>query len=244
MSSLTTPLAELIGGRTAKPFEKAFDIRTVGDLLRHYPRRMAERGELTDLASLRIDDDVTVLAEVLTSGIKGYDKGLRVEVVVSDGRGRLNLVFFGKRSTWRLRELHPGVRGLFSGRVGMFGKTRQLAHPDYLLLHGDGLDEHEADDFAGALIPVYAASKDLRTWTISNTVHIVLGMLDPLPDPVPVEMRARRGLLTFDTAIRTIHRPANRDEWYAARRRLKWDEALGVQLALAQRRAKALIIRR
>ncbi|HEY8826706.1 MAG TPA: ATP-dependent DNA helicase RecG [Jatrophihabitantaceae bacterium] len=239
MSTLTTPLADLIGGRTAKPFEKAFDIQTVGDLLRHYPRRMAERGELTDLASLRIDDDVTVMAEVRSSKVVGYDKGLRLEVVVGDGRGTLKLVFFGKRSTWRERELEPGVRGLFSGKVGMFNKTRQLAHPEYLLLHGDELDAHEADDFAGALIPVYPASKDVRTWTISKTMRIALGMLDPLPDPVPAEIRARRELLDFDTAIRTIHRPADRDEWYAARHRLKWDEALGVQLALAQRRAKA-----
>jgi ATP-dependent DNA helicase RecG len=239
MSVLDKPLADLVGGRTAKPMEKAFDIRTVGDLLRHYPRRMAERGELTDLASLRVDEDVTVMAEVLSSETKGWDKGLRAEIVVSDGRGKLTLVFFGKRNTWRAKELQPGLRGLFSGKVGMFGKTRQLIHPEYLILHGDELDAHEADDFAGALIPVYPASQQVRTWTISNAVRIVLEMLDPLPDPVPAVVRAQHGLLDFDTAIRAIHRPGSRDEWYAARRRLKWDEALGLQLALAQRRAAA-----
>jgi ATP-dependent DNA helicase RecG len=239
MSTLDTPLAEMIGGRTVKPMEKAFGIRTVGDLLRHYPRRMAERGELTDLASLRVDEDVTVMAEVLSSGVKGYDKGLRAEIVVSDGHGKLSLVFFGRRNTWRADELQPGMRGLFSGKVGIFGKTRQLVHPEYMILRGDELDAHEADDFAGALIPVYPASKDVRTWTISNAVRTVLRMLDPLPDPVPAKARAQRGLLDFDTAIRAIHHPADRDEWYAARRRLKWDEALGVQLALAQRRAAA-----
>jgi ATP-dependent DNA helicase RecG len=207
--------------------------------LRHYPRRMAERGELTDLASLRVDEDVTVMAEVLSSGVKGYDKGLRAEIVVSDGHGKLSLVFFGRRNTWRADELQPGMRGLFSGKVGIFGKTRQLVHPEYMILRGDELDAHEADDFAGALIPVYPASKDVRTWTISNAVRTVLRMLDPLPDPVPAKARAQRGLLDFDTAIRAIHHPADRDEWYAARRRLKWDEALGVQLALAQRRAAA-----
>jgi ATP-dependent DNA helicase RecG len=239
MSTLDTPLAEMIGGRTVKPMEKAFGIRTVGDLLRHYPRRMAERGELTDLASLRVDEDVTVMAEVLSSGVKGYDKGLRAEIVVSDGHGKLSLVFFGRRNTWRADELQPGMRGLFSGKVGIFGRTRQLVHPEYMILRGDELDAHEADDFAGALIPVYPASKDVRTWTISNAVRTVLRMLDPLPDPVPAKARAQRGLLDFDTAIRAIHHPADRDEWYAARRRLKWDEALGVQLALAQRRAAA-----
>ena len=63
------------------------------------------------------------------------------------------------------------MRGLFSGKVGMFGKTRQLIHPEYMILRGDDLDAHEADDFAGALIPVYPATKDVRTWTISNAVR-------------------------------------------------------------------------
>ncbi len=44
--------------------EKAFGLRTTGDLLRHYPRRYARRGELTDLASLRDGEDVTVFAQV------------------------------------------------------------------------------------------------------------------------------------------------------------------------------------
>ncbi|MCW2656697.1 MAG: ATP-dependent helicase RecG, partial [Jatrophihabitans sp.] len=62
MASLDTPLPDVVGGRTAKPLEKAFGMRTVRDLLGHYPRRMAERGELTELGSLRVDDEVTVVA--------------------------------------------------------------------------------------------------------------------------------------------------------------------------------------
>ena len=244
MITLDSRLDDVVG-RAAKILEKAFGLRTVGDLLRHYPRRLAERGELTDLASLRVDDEVTVLADVRSSQVKGppsHGRGSsssqRLVVVVSDGSGTLDLVFFG-RGVWRAKDLVPGVRGLFSGKVGVFNGRRQLAHPDYVLLRGDGLDRHEADAYAGALIPVYPATKDIRTWTISNAVELVLAQLDPLPDPVPVEILARHGLAGFDTALRAMHRPESRDAWYAARRRLKWDEALGVQLALAQRRVAA-----
>ena len=244
MITLDSRLDDVVG-RAAKILEKAFGLRTVGDLLRHYPRRLAERGELTDLASLRVDDEVTVLADVRSSQVKGppsHGRGSsssqRLVVVVSDGSGTLDLVFFG-RGVWRAKDLVPGVRGLFSGKVGVFNGRRQLAHPDYVLLRGDGLDRHEADAYAGALIPVYPATKDIRTWTISNAVELVLAQLDPLPDPVPVEILARHGLAGLDTALRAMHRPESRDAWYAARRRLKWDEALGVQLALAQRRVAA-----
>jgi ATP-dependent DNA helicase RecG len=236
MATLDSKLADVIGGRSAKPLEKAFGMATVRDLLGHYPRRMAERGELTELSSLRLDEDVTVVAEVLTSAVKGPPQNPRLEVVVGDGTATLHLVFFGRRSTWRKNELQPGARGLFSGKVGVFNGKRQLVHPEYLLLRGDPLADGAADNFAGRLIPVYPATQAVRTWMISNAVHLALQMLDPVPDPLDAELRARRGLLGSDAALRAMHEPDEYEQWHAARRRLAWDEALGVQLALAQRR--------
>jgi ATP-dependent DNA helicase RecG len=235
---LDAPLAEAVGGRTAKAMEKAFGIRTVRDLLHHYPRRMAERGELTDLASLRVDDEVTVLADVKSCQVKRATSGPRVEVVVGDATGRIELVFFGKHSVWRANQLVPGTRGLFAGKVGLFSKRLQLVHPEYLLLSGAGAED-AASTYAGRLIPVYPATKSVRTWDISRAVHQALTMLDPVPDPLPVEVRARRGLMELDRALHAMHEPADHPEWARARHRLKFDEAIGVQLALAQRRHAA-----
>jgi ATP-dependent DNA helicase RecG len=237
-TTLATRLPDVVG-RVASLLEKAFGLRTVNDLVQHYPRRLAERGELTDLATLQVDDDVTVLAEVRSCrAIPGRNGGNpRLEAVIGDGRGTLTLVFFGRRQLWREKELTPGARGLFSGKVGLFNRTRQLAHPAYVLLEGDDTDGETIDQYAGALIPVYPATKDVRTWQISEAVRIVLRLLDEIPDPVPIEVRARRGLPDFDSALRAVHRPENREQWYSARRRLAWDEAFGMQLTLAQRRA-------
>jgi ATP-dependent DNA helicase RecG len=237
---LNSLVVEAVGGRTAKALEQALSIRTVGDLLAHYPRRRAERGELTDLASLRVDDDVTVLAEVRTArAIRNRGgRGERLEVVVGDGRGTLKLTFFGRRQTWRQRELTPGTRGLFAGKVSVFNHSRQLTHPEYQILRGE-VDVAVADEFAGALIPVYPATKDIRTWEIARAVDVVLKLLDRVPDPLPDEVVHRRGLLALDRALRAVHQPESRDEWFAARRRLAWDEAMTIQLVLAQRRVAA-----
>jgi ATP-dependent DNA helicase RecG len=240
-----TPVKTIVGGRTAGPLEKSFGITTVGDLLRHYPRRMDERGELTDLASLPLDEDVTVLAEVQRCSRREFRhqstgrRDQRLEVIVGDGRGTLQLVFFGARNVWRDRELLPGTLGLFSGKVGQFRHQRQLIHPDYLLLRSADMAAQEADVFARRLIAVYPATKDIRSWTIANTIALVLDSLEPITDPLPAELRARHGLLDLNSAIHAMHQPDDRQHWYAARRRLKWDEALLVQLALAQRRTLA-----
>jgi ATP-dependent DNA helicase RecG len=241
MATLDSKLGEVVGGSTAKALERAFGMATVGDLLSHYPRRLAERGELTDLASLRVDEDATVVAEVLSTAVKGPPASQRLEVVIGDGTAKLHLVFFGRRSVgWHGRVLTAGIRGLFAGKVGVFNEKRQLVHPDYQILRGDVDADEAAEDFhVGRLIPIYPATKTVRSWTIARAVRLALRALDPLPDPLDAEVRARRGLVTSDVALRAMHRPDDRAQWAQARRRLAWDEALGVQLALAQRRHQA-----
>jgi ATP-dependent DNA helicase RecG len=231
-------LAEIIGGKAATALDKAYDLRTVGDLLRHYPRRYAERGELTDLADLRVGDQVTVLAEVQRANRRQMRsrRGSLFEVTVGDGRRTLTLTFFNQ--PWRERDLTVGRRGLFAGKVTAFKGTRQLNSPDYQLI-GEAEDGESVEEFAGALIPVYRATAGLPSWTIARCVRLALDALDPPPDPLPADLRARRTLLDLGTALRTIHQPADRAALYAAVTRLKWDEALTLQVVLAQRRLAA-----
>ena len=120
-------------GTAAKTLERAFGMKTVGDLLGHYPRRYARRGELTPIASLPVGEPVTIVAEVRTVNERRMRnrKGSLLEVVISDGNGELSLTFFNQ--SWRMKELQPGRRGTFAGKVGQYRHTKQLAHPDYEL---------------------------------------------------------------------------------------------------------------
>ena len=79
----------------------------------------------------------------------------------------------------------------------------------------------------------------MPTWTIARCVRLALDILDPPADPLPADLRARHELVGLDTALRGIHRPADRAALERARKRLKWDEALPVQALLAQRRLAA-----
>ena len=135
--SLESRLTGVLGGRTASAFEKAFGMRTVADLLAHYPRRYATRGELTALANLPLDENVTIIAEVLRVQERPMRarRGSILEVKISDGEGILTLTFFNQ--AWRSRELVPGVRGIFAGKVSAYRGALQLAHPDYELFESD-----------------------------------------------------------------------------------------------------------
>jgi ATP-dependent DNA helicase RecG len=238
MVTLATPLRQVLGGRTAAALDRGLDLQTVGDLLRHYPRRYAERGELTDLADLRVGDQVTVLAEVRRVHRRPMRnrRGSLLEVLVGDRRRTLTLTFFNQ--PWRERDLTVGRVGLFAGKVTEFRGARQLNSPDYFLL-GEDADTTVVEEFAGALIPVYPAAAGLPSWTVARCVRLVLDVVEPPTDPLPERLRNQFRLVDLGTALRDLHRPPSRAAREAARTRLTWDEALTLQVALAQRRLAA-----
>ncbi len=251
MTTLREPLVRTLGARTGKPLESIFGLRTVGDLLRHYPRRYYSRGELTDLSSLRDGDHVTVLARVVSvrdhplPSLPGQPRRSRTEVVVTDERARLVLTFFflGNKRPGYLHQLVPGMVGMFAGTVSSFRGRRQLVHPECQLLPGappnSDLTTELAAEFATEMLPVYPASARFSSWSIARAVKTVLGTLDAGEDPLPAELRERNGLVGRAEAIRAIHRPLDQADLNRARKRLKWDEAFTLQAALAQRRLAA-----
>jgi ATP-dependent DNA helicase RecG len=238
MARLDESLRDVVGGKAATKLEVGLDLRTVGDLLRHYPRRYAQRGELTDLASLRDGEHVTVFAQVAAVHTRNmrHRRGKLLEVTVTDGKARLALTFFRQADYWR-QKLAPGQHAMFAGRVSTFQGKRQLAHPEFKLLGADDADK--AAEYAAELIPVYPASSKASTWDVERCVRIVLDTLGELDDPLPAEVRERYRLLGFADALRGIHRPAEMAEANRARARLKWDEGFVLQAALAQRRNAA-----
>jgi ATP-dependent DNA helicase RecG len=241
MAILEDPLRLVVGDKAAKLLGRALELETVGDLMRHYPRRYETRGELTDLASLRDGEHVTVQAEIatVTSRPMRGRKGSILEATVTDGHGKLVLTFFSRgRQDWREKQLTPGLRGLFSGQVSTFRGKRQLAHPDYELLDAGDDAAHAAAEYAAEMIPVYPAAKEIASWQIARSVRIVLDVLD-VEDPMPAAVRDRHGLCGLADALRGIHRPIDRADVRRATHRLKWDEAFLLQTVLAQRRLAA-----
>lgn len=234
---LERPLEGVVGGKTAKVLAKSFGMATVNDLLRHYPRRYAQRGELTDLSTLTDGESVTVLAEIESVTVRPMKqrRGSIVEAVVTDGKGRLSVTFFNQ--AWREREMRAGRSGLFSGQVSSFRNKRQLSHPQFLLFPEGVDDDPEAiAAFAGALIPVYPATGSLTSWQIAGAVRMVLDTLGEVADPIPEQVRVTEGLAGLTRALRLIHRPADFAEVGVARARLKFEEAFVLQVVLAQRR--------
>ena len=238
MTTLESKLVDVVGDRTAKVLASTMGARSVDDLLRHYPRRYVVRGELTDISTLKEDDEVTILAQIHSANTRTLQgrKGTILEVVVTDGTAKLSLTFFNQ--PWREREMRVGRQGLFAGKVGVFKGKRQLAHPDYELIPEGSDVDSAVDDFAGKYLPVYPATSKLPSWKIAQCIELAIGALDELPDFLPEQIRIKHRYPTLKEALVTLHQPQDIDEAEMARERLTFDEAFLLQLLLVVRRAE------
>jgi ATP-dependent DNA helicase RecG len=134
----------------------------------------------------------------------------------------------------------------------------QLTHPAFLILEGSGqgkgsrslakiaetsqktdgdllLSAFERDYF-----PIYPASAKVQSWDIYACVRQVLDVLDPIDDPLPESILWQRNLASEDEALRAIHLGEREADRERARERLAFDEAVGLQWALVERRHGAL----
>ncbi|KQY25572.1 ATP-dependent DNA helicase RecG [Cellulomonas sp. Root485] len=246
MRSHVDPLDERPPGKPAELKKLAtLGIETVGDLLAHYPWRYADSREVTDIASLAVGRNVSLVAQVRSAEVKLAQRTgkPRVEAKVTDGTRTLDLVIFMPHrgaADFHVKRLVPGSLGLFSGQINIFNGRLQLANPTYAIF-GHEVDEAVALEEAEWPIPIYPATAGLESDKIRAAVRAALDPLteQDVPDPVPGPVRAERHLASRWSALRGVHVPQTEDDWRKGQARLRYEEAFVLQVELARRRAGA-----
>ncbi|HXF73592.1 MAG TPA: ATP-dependent DNA helicase RecG [Actinomycetota bacterium] len=210
-------------------------IRTVRDLLHHYPRAYIDRSQVSPIRSLRIGQHATVIGRI--KEVKARKslprRGRRpmpiVTVVLADGTGYLELTFFNQ--PWAARTYRAGMELAASGVVGRYGRSLQLRNQEVEILRAEADAVHTA-----RITPVHPATEGVTTRTIRELVHRALARIPEIPDPLPPAVVEAEGLLPLDLALRRIHFPERPEELAAARERLKFDELFTLELGVAFRK--------
>jgi len=260
--SLTDRLDGVLGDKASKALEEIFGIRTVDDLLRHYPRKYSQGSKV-----LGEDDDppepgehVTFVGEIESADVRWTSRGTRREylvVTLVNRRPKVTATFFNAK--FLKKQLVKGTRLMLSGEVGYYRGTMQLTHPGYLILNSpsgrlggtkslktiaasaaDQSGEFDMSPFERDFFPIYASKAKLQSWDIYACVRQVLDVIEPIPEPLPETFVQQHDLMPEYAALRAIHLGENEIDRQRARERLTVDEAVGMQWALAKRRHSEL----
>jgi ATP-dependent DNA helicase RecG len=208
-------------------------IDSVGQLLRHYPRRYIDRSATVPIGELRFrqGQDVTVIGTVRSVQQRPTRRGQRmVTVKVYDGTGTLDLVFFNQ--PWTASVYRPEIEVAVSGLASVYRGRLQLQKQEVEILRGDDSETVHT----GRITPVHPATEGISTRTIRELVYRAFQRLAPIPEPLPPEVVEAEGLSDEDGALRDIHFPEDEQARRRAVNRLKFDELFALELGVAYRK--------
>ncbi len=204
-------------------------IDSVLDLLTTYPRRWVDRTNEARITDLLPGQEALVLVSIRSVTKRSMrNRRTMVNVLVGDGSGRLQVVFFNQ--PWREKQLREGMQVALFGKADVYRGGLQMTNPVVDLI----------GDRTGRIVPVYPQSEKaaLMTWEIAGWVEDALRKSSPrgIADPLPGAMLRRHGLVSRGAAFQSIHAPETIAVKEQARRRLAFDELLRVQTMLVMRK--------
>jgi ATP-dependent DNA helicase RecG len=205
-------------------------IRAVGDLLYHVPFRYLDATSVTPLARAVVGQEVTCVGRVVSTGVLGTRRGLRVfHAVLRDQSGLLECAWPGR--PFLERQIRKDQLLLVTGPVRYY-HGRQLVPREFVVLA-----ESEGEEHPGLVLPVYPATEGMTHRQIRALIHDHLDVLLPLVfDPHPAAFRESCGLMPLARALELLHRPPTVAETEPARQRLAFDELFDQQLVQARAR--------
>ena len=230
-SLLDSPVTEVRAVSPARAkLLAAMGIETVGDLLTTYPNRHIDLTRTETCASATVGQTATVVGTVWEVREKQPRPRLDIlEVTLTDDTGALLGVWF--RQPWMARRFEKGARIALSGKVTFDYGMKRMNSPFVEFLGGPG------DAPTARFVPVHPATEKLSATWMRRFIANALELAADIPDPLPIDLRLRRELVSKKAALRRIHFPTTREELEEARRRLAYEELLTLQLELLSRRA-------
>ena len=230
-----------VGEARARLLDKELGIRTVGDLLDHFPFRYIDRTRVYRIAEITDDAPTLVQLRVRVTGTAyaGTGRKRRFTAFVQDATGQAELVWF-QGIKWIEKRVEVGREYLVFGRPSFYRGQLSMAHPEL-----ETMEQYLSRRAESGMQGIYPSTERISTMfgtkgmyqIVCNAWALVRGHI---PDPLPEEMRTRYGLIARHDAYYNIHFPQSPELLRQAQYRLKFDELLGVQLNVQSRRTARL----
>ena len=216
-----------VGKKRAALYEK-LSVRTIGELLLHFPREYLDLSHPTPIDELETGQVYVVRATVMRKqGEQRIRKGLSIfRVFASDDSATLTITIFN--SAYQFEMLHEGETYLFYGKAEGTLLKKEMRSPQIF-----------ADEQSAVMYPIYPLTQGLSNKQVQAHMKEALKIWgDCLSDKLPESVRREYGLCQFRYALEMIHFPTDGHVLSVARERLIFEELLTLSLSMSLLRQK------
>jgi ATP-dependent DNA helicase RecG len=227
---LDSPLAAIYGSSRFLPKLKKLEIRTVKDLLCHFPTRYEDWSEISAISVLKPGDLKTIQGEIISVNLARTPRRrmMVLEALISDKSGSIIAVWFNQ--PYLKKSLSPGKWVSLSGKAVLYKGRLVLQNPTYEIIRRltqksaptdtekDSQRESALGTHTGRIVPIYRETKGLTSKGIRYLIRPLLKNLPELPEYLPEKILNQFNLPKLETALQVIHFPPSLKE---ARRALK-----------------------
>ena len=230
-----------VGEARARLLDKELGIRTLGDMLSHYPFRYIDRTKVYRIAEITEGAPTLLQVRARITGVAyaGTGRKKRFTAYVQDPTGSAELVWF-QGIKWIEKRVEVGREYLIFGRPSFYRGLLSMAHPEL-----ETMEQALSRKAESGMQGIYPSTEKLSNvlgakgmyQIICNTWALVK---DHITDCMPEAVRARYGLIPLRDAYYNIHFPQSAELLRQAQYRLKFDELLGIQLNVQSRRTERL----
>ena len=217
-----------VGPKKGELLTKQLEIRTLYDLLYHFPNHYVDRSRFYTISSFtREMPAVQVKGRFVSFAEHGEGAKSRLVGLFSDGTGLMEVVWF-RRIKWMRDSYKIGEEYVLFGKPAEFSGRWSMVHPE--------IDSPQTVLASAGLRGVYPLTEQLRNRGINSRAifamvqTLIQGFVKTIEDPLPEEMRQRLKLMGKAEALATIHNPRDVASLQEARRRLKFEELFYLQL--------------
>ena len=230
-----------VGEARARLLEKELGIRTLGDMLCHYPFRYIDRTRIYRIDQIAEGDSALIQFRGRITGVSyaGAGRKRRFTAVVNDGSGVAELVWF-QGIKWIEKRIEVGREYLIFGRPSFFKGELSVVHPEI-----ETIEKAFSRKAESGLQGIYSSTERLSSVLGTKGIYTIVCNLwpmvrDHIRETLPDRMRTRYGLLSLRDALYNIHFPQSPELLRQAQYRLKFEELLGIQLGIQSRRTARL----
>ena len=231
-----------VGDVRAKLLDKELGVRTLRDMLYHFPFRYIDRTHLYKIGDINESTSAAYVqfrARMVGCSYAGEGRKRRYSIFVADDTGRAELIWF-QGIKWAEQRFEQGREFVIFGRPSLFRGELSIVHPEIEPVE-KALSRRVESGLQGIYSTTEKLASALGTKGIYNIMCSLWGTVrGHIEEYIPEYLRLQYNLVTLEEALYNIHFPQSPERLRQAQYRLKFDELFGLQLNIQAQRSERI----